>query len=260
MPANNFQPMTCVPEVSLLDPNEILRSSNDDKISYKLWKKHKSLAPKVATTAPAPDLHIPAKILDMTPPSRLCCEDRIRELSTTVEQQQAEMDRLRTDNFSMQRDLAELRNHVQSLSQAMDQLKGNMASRPQVVTSPPAKHPEPLCALSGRWSLPGSCSDDPYRSTDNILVDSNTGRQPPPPDKSQMLNNLFHKYFPASSTSPSASDNVSPSNVPILEYNNSEGDKSMATMNYLNKYRLLSTNERVLDISKLKKQSKLMHQ
>lgn len=66
-----------------------------------------------------------------------------------------------------------------------------------------------------------------------------------------MMNNLFKKYFPKGGEA----ENFSSSNVPFMEYR--EEEKSMATVNYLTKYKLMGNNERVLDISKLKRQSKL---
>lgn len=255
MPANNFQPITCVPEVSLLDPNEIMRCSSDDKISYKLWKKHKILPVKSASVQ-ALELPAPTNILDRTPPAppalpmAKCCEDRIGELTSAMEQQQTEIDRLRTDNTDMRRDLDDMRNNFQTLSLAMHELRSSIQTG-RSDTPGSLGVVDPFSAPSGRWSLPGDSSEPLCSRTEGVLTNSNgTGRAPP--DKSQMMNNLYKKYF-----SPST-ENVSPTNFPILEYP-AEADKSMATVNYLNKYKLLNTNERVLDISKLKRQSKLKH-
>lgn len=272
MPANNFQAMTCVPDVSLLDPDEIIRTSGDEKISYKMWKKQKiPPKPNVPVQQAPPPLptqnQLPVQpdprrnVLEsraMTNqteaprilPSAKCCEDRIQELTAVIEQQQVEMHLLRKDNFSMKRHFDELRNDFLALSQRIDEMrlqkdeKFAIDHKEQVPLGDPfILRPQPV--QSGRWSLPGDCSES--MDMGNVLPDSNSGRAPP--DKSQMMSNLFKKYFPKNGEQPS------PTNVPFLEYR--EEEKSIATVNYMAKYKLMGNSERVLDISQLKRQSKL---
>lgn len=243
MPANNFQPVTCVPEVSLLDPNEFVRTDSNDKITFKLWKKHK--IPHQTNLANTD----PVKIPEVVAPSNAiqCDENRYRELTTVVEQQQVEIDRLRNDNASLRRDYDEMKQTLRELSLRVDEMRGSQSTSNEKSKQSDFTNSH----QSGRWSLPMNPAESLEISAERrILLDSNShGRAPP--DKSQMMNNLFRKYFPQSE------ENLSPSNQPIFEYN--EPEKSIATFNYLTKYKLLGSNERVLDISKLKKQSKLMH-
>lgn len=240
MPANNYHPMTCVPEVSLLDPNEMGRVDGEDKISYKLWKKHKNPAQKPTTDFPVKD------------PSK-CCEDRISQLAAVVEQQRLTIDLLRNENQDLRRDYDDMKQGFLNLSQRMNEMTEHLNSRP--IEQPRRQSTDASSSThhSGRWSLPGSPAGNvkEFSETAGILVNNNSiGRAPP--DKSQLMNNLFRKYFPQSD------ENVSPSNQPIFEYN--DQDKSMATFDYLSKYKLLGNNDRVLDgISKLKKPSRALH-
>lgn len=237
MPANNFQAMTCVPEVSLLDPNEIVRTEGDDKLSYKLWRKHKK--PSVAVT------DLPAPIVQGSSPSPQCtCEDRVAHLTATVERQQQEMEQLRNENAELRKDHDEMKQSFLKLTQKIDQLM----NQHNTDGSPPQPADHHHQQYVGRWSLPGEKSFEGigHRSPEaRVLGERSYGAPPPPqPDKSQMMNHLFRKYFPQSDEN----ENVSPSNKPIFEFNE-EQEKSMATFNYLSKYKLLgsNSNDRVLD-------------
>lgn len=244
--------MTCVPEVSLLDPNEIIRGSRDEKISYKHWKKHqmpqKTTQNPPSTALSAQETHVQS----------CSCDHRVEQLSSTIDRQQVEIDCLRNENETLRRDFSELKIMFVDLSQKMKELSRPTGSIP---TGVPNQHIDPFAGRSqpthsGRWSLPGdyskcvdSASTDPESDVDaGVLLPQSGNRCQAPPDKSQMMHHLFKKYFPGT-------ENVSPSNVPIFDY--TDGEKSIATVNYLTKYKLLSSNERVLDISKLKRQSKL---
>lgn len=268
MPANNFQGFTCVPEVSLLDPNEVVRTSADEKISFKSWRKQKNPGkPQIIeqnhhlpSKVPEPSAFNPPLSIPTTgiiPSNHKCCEDRVQEVTTIIEQQQVEINHLRNENSSLKRDFDELKSSFLALSQKVNELmvveKHSPSRRkPQEQETDPFNVRPPSIATGGRWSLPGDyseCRDSAEGSTDRVLSDSNAGRAPP--DKSQMMNNLFKKYFPKGGEA----ENFSPSNVPFMEYR--EEEKSMATVNYLTKYKLMGNNERVLDISKLKRQSKL---
>lgn len=252
--------MICVPDVSLLDPDEIIRTSRDEKISYKLWRKQK-IPPKPAPMTISAD---PSRIdgrMDSRPvvhtetetpsvlPRATCCEERIQELTAVIEQQQVGMNLLRKDYSTMQRDFDELRNNFQLLSQKMEEMcsRNDQKTATPIVEQIPKADPflhRPQPAPVGRWSLPGESSES--LDLGNVVLDSTSGRVLP--DKSQMMSNLFKKYFPKG-------EPLSPTNVPILEY--AEEEKSIATVNYLAKYKLMHNNDRVLDISQLKRQSKL---
>lgn len=258
MPANNFQGFTCVPEVSLLDPNEVIRSSADEKISFKSWRKQKIPSKPMVDQNHHHQVPEPSAFHPLVPSVTPCCEDRVQEVRTVVEQQQVEINHLRNENSSLKRDLDELKSSFLALSQKVNELMvaekpSPTRRKPQEPETDPFYHRNPSMTSGGRWSLPGNSSEYRDSSGDTpgrVLLDSNTGRAPP--DKSQMMNNLFKKYFPKGGAD---TENVSPSNVPFLEYR--EEEKSMATVNYLTKYKLMGNNERVLDISKLKRQSKL---
>ena len=244
-----------MPEVSLLDPNEIIRSEGDGKLSYKLWRRQKPILQPTQDTVPI----LPAKILSnlspvtpaaVTPiapevakeiqPSRVedCpLRDRIEQMAAVIDKQQLDIERLRNENSSLAENVHMLMAKVEELSEAHRQ-------RPR----------------SPRRTIPPPIDEGKYPDLPNEIIETlslevsacEVSTPRPAPDKSQMMQHLFQKYFPDD-----VSSKGSPSNRPFIEI--SEGDKSIATFNYLTKYKLLGTTDRVLDISKIKRQSKLLN-
>lgn len=241
MPANNFQPIACVPEVSLLDPYEIIRPDGAEKISFKSWKKQKVPVGSSRPREALPEVHN-VNVPEECRISSNCGEDKLNELMGLLKQQSAEITRLSTENASLRTDVGELKQSLTMVTKRLDSLtSGSPAPEAPSLPSPHRSY-----SSHGRWSLPGN----PSECVDESRLDESF-QDRVAPDKSQMLNNLFRKYFP------SPAENSSPSNKPILEYK--DEDKSMATLNYMTKYKLLANDERILDISKLKKQTKLTH-
>lgn len=202
------------------------------------------LDPRIPTNKTEPAL--------IPPSSATCCEDRIQELTAVIEQQQVDMHLLRNDYSSMKRDFDELRTNFLVLSQKMDEMRLQKENTAQVDPRERLPQGDPFILRSqpvqtGRWSLPGDSTES--MDMGNVLMEKPPGRALP--DKSQMMSNLFKKYFPKD-------DLISATNVPILEYHHlPEEEKSIATVNYMAKYKLMNSSDRVLDISQLKRQSKL---
>lgn len=237
IPPIGFQPETCVPEVSLIDPNEMLPTKGEDNISYKLWRKHKiayfQTPTDVDTEEPAnknPVGHRPDEHID--------CQAKIFELEALLGRQQSQIDLLQNENQEIRREFINMNTKFETLLNRVYMLTAPSLSAPtcqQLATEPSSVADSSIVNIE--TNLP------------RLSFESYTG----PIQKSQLMNNLFQKYFPETN----GKEAISPSNIPIFDYR--ETEKSVATLDYLTKYRLIESNECVLDISELKKQKKLTH-
>lgn len=243
--------------MSLLDPDSSPRPANGEQMTYRLWKKHKIIS-KPNFQAPIElgyreVAEAPKETLTSSPPTGCCqSEARVQELTNIVDRQQFEINELRSDYLTLKRNFEELLDSFKTLATTRE-------DKPTIAPETPDFRS--MNKNKPRWSLPDSAMD--MAAVINKVAapdhrnDIDQNGAPATLDKSLMMNNLIIKYFPKD-------DRIHPANGPVME-NHSEVDKSIATMNYLNKYKLqtptttVKRTEKFLDITRLKNQSKLVN-